>query len=86
MFPPRQGSPLRTITRVPSFPYMPLPDSAGLVRPACPPMPLCSRKSLSAPVGLVSLPGMLLPDTRPLVALGMLSTSEGFVGCPYRGC
>lgn len=65
------------------FPPPPVPcpyltQWVSLDRPTlpCP----CSRKGLSAPVGLVSLPGMLLPDARPPVALGVLGTLEGSAG------
>lgn len=68
---------------LPHVPF-PLPGSSGL-RPACPPVPLCSGKGLFAPVGLVSLLGLLLPDTCHLVTLGMLSTLEGSVEYLFVG-
>jgi len=63
------------------FPHVPhpcLPRWVSLDRPTlpCP----CSRKGLSAPVDLVSLPGMLLPDACHPVALGVLGTLECSVG------
>lgn len=74
-FPQRRGSDSRPFPRT-AHPC--LPQQVSLDRPTlpCP----CSRKGLSAPVGLVSLLGMLLPDACHAVALGVLGTLEGCVG------